>query len=203
MADVDLAVRPQFALASASPARLALLQAAGIEPEVVVSGVDESAVPACDPATLVGRLASAKALAVARIRPDALILGCDSVLDLDGESLGRPRDADDARERWARMAGRSGTLRTGHCLVHGGTSYAEATATVVHFGRPSPVELAAYLESGEPLRVAGAFTIDGRGAAYVEAIQGDHGTVVGLSLPALRRLLARHGVAIHELWASP
>lgn len=207
MAHLDLAVTPRvvsrFVLANASPARLTLLRAAGIEPEVVVSGVDESAVPACDPATLVGRLAQAKAHAVAAGRSDALVLGCDSVLDLDGDALGRPRDADDARERWARMAGRSGILRTGHCLVHRGTSYIEVTATVVHFGRPSPPELAAYLGSGEPLRVAGGFTIDGRGAAYVEAIEGDHGTVVGLSVPALRRLLARHGVAINELWVCP
>lgn len=194
---------PPFVLASASPARLALLRAAGIEPEVVVSGVDESAVPDLDPATLVGRLAEAKARAVARLRPDALVLGCDSLLDLDGEAMGRPRDAAQARERWGRMAGRAGVLRTGHCLIAGGTAYAEVTSTVVRFGRPEPAELAAYIESGEPLRVAGGFTIDGRGSAYVEAIEGDHGTVVGLSLPALRRLLAAHGVALHELWTCP
>lgn len=187
-------------LASASPARLALLRAAGLDPEVVVSGVDESGVPARDPATVVATLAEAKALAVAERHPQALVLGCDSVLDLDGEALGRPRDATDALARWARMAGRSGVLRTGHCLIHGDRRHSEVTSTVVHFGTPSAVELAAYVESGEPLRVAGAFTIDGRGSAYVEAIEGDHGTVVGLSLPALRRLLARHGIGIHELW---
>lgn len=198
---------PTLILASASPARLALLRAAGIEPIVRVSGVDETAVTAADPSGLVAALAEAKAAAVAGALagPDrgALVLGCDSVLDLDGAALGRPRDAADAHDRWARMAGRGGVLRTGHCLIRGDQRFTEVTSTVVRFGTPDPVELAAYIESGEPLRVAGAFTIDGRGSAYVEALDGDHGTVVGLSMPALRRLLARHGVAIHELWAIP
>lgn len=198
---------PTLILASASPARLALLRAAGIEPTVRVSGVDETAVTAADPSALVDALAVAKAGAVAGglAGPEsgALVLGCDSVLDLDGVALGRPRDAADARARWAWMAGRSGVLRTGHCLIRGDRRHTEVTSTVVRFGSPDPAELTAYVESGEPLRVAGAFTIDGRGSAYVEALDGDHGTVVGLSMPALRRLLARHGVAIHELWAIP
>jgi len=205
LAHVRLAVSPRFVLASASPARLALLRAAGIDPEVVVSGVDESALSGGTPGELVGTLAAAKADAVAGQLPDALVLGCDSVLDLDGEALGRPRDAADAADRWRRMAGRSGILRTGHCLVRASTGqrHAEVASTVVHFGTPQPAELSAYLASGEPLRVAGAFTIDGLGAVFVESIDGDHGTVVGLSLPVLRRLLARHGVEIHTLWAQP
>lgn len=200
--------RPRFVLASGSPARLRLLRAAGIEPEVVISGVDEAAVSAAvsaDAATLCGALAEAKAVAVACNVEDALVLGCDSALAFDRKVLGKPADADEAERQWQRMAGHPGVLYTGHCLASTttGRRYGEVSSAVVHFGRPTAAELAAYISSGEPLRVAGAFTIDGLGGPFVDSIDGDHGTVIGLSLPVLRRLLARHDVLITALWESP
>lgn len=192
-------------LASASPARLRLLRAAGIEPEVVVSGVDEASIVAADAAALCGALAELKALAVAARAGDALVLGCDSALAFDGNVLGKPADAAEAEQRWRQLAGRTGVLHTGHCLVDAvtGRLFQEVSSTVIHFGRPTVAELAAYIASGEPLRVAGAFTIDGLGAAFIDGIDGDPGTVIGLSLPVLRRLLARHDVQITSLWRAP
>ena len=192
----------EIILASASPARLALLRAAGLEPKVVVSGVDESAFTADTPAALAGLLARAKAEAVAAGRPAGLVIGCDSLLDLDGRALGKPGSAAEAAERWRVMSGRVGTLVTGHCVIDAATGRqaASVAATRVRFGTPSEQEIAAYVASGEPLAVAGSFTIDGRGGWFVEAIEGDHGTVVGISLPLLRRLLAELGFAVTELW---
>ena len=194
-------------LASASPARLAVLRAAGLEPEVVVSGVDETAFSAGPPAELAGQLAQAKAAAVAADLPDrlagALVIGCDSLLDLDGRALGKPDSAQAAMARWREMSGRSGTLVTGHCVIDAATGR-QATAvaaTTVRFGTPSERQLAAYVASGEPLAVAGAFTLDGRGGWFVDGIDGDHGNVLGISLPLLRRLLADLGFDVTELWA--
>jgi len=194
-------------LASASPARLAVLRAAGLEPEVVVSGVDETAFSAGPPAELAGQLAQAKAAAVAADLPDrlagALVIGCDSLLDLDGRALGKPDSAQAAMARWREMSGRSGTLVTGHCVIDAATGR-QATAvaaTTVRFGTPSEQQIAAYVASGEPLVVAGAFTLDGRGGWFVDGIDGDHGNVLGISLPLLRRLLADLGFDVTELWA--
>ncbi len=191
-------------LASASPARLSTLHAAGIEPSVVVSGIDESQVTGLPPADLALRLAELKCAAVAAdVADGALVLGCDSVLELDGAALGKPDDADDAVRRWRAMRGRSGVLHTGHCLRDTGRD-AEASATastVVHFAEVSDAEIAAYVATGEPLHVAGAFTVDGLGGAFVTGIEGDHHNVVGLSLPLLRELLARLGHAWTDLWA--
>ncbi len=183
---------PRFVLASSSPARLKLLRQIGIEPDVIVSGVDESSVTG-PPADVALTLAVRKATAVARGLTDAIVLGCDSVLDLDGEALGKPLDDADAVARWRRMRGRSGVLVTGHCLVDTttGRDAAEIASTVVHFADLSDEEIDSYVATGEPLRVAGAFTIDGLGAPYVEGIEGDPHNVVGLSLPLMRRLLAR------------
>ncbi|MFI0998950.1 nucleoside triphosphate pyrophosphatase [Streptomyces galbus] len=197
--------RRRLVLASQSPARLGLLRQAGFAPEVIVSGVDEDAVSAPTPAELALALAEAKASVVAA-RPDvkgALVIGCDSVLDLDGRALGKPADAEEATARWKAMRGRAGTLQTGHCIYDTASGrYASATAsTVVHFGDPTDEEIAAYVASGEPLHVAGAFTLDGRSAPFVDRIDGDHGNVIGLSLPLLRRLLAQLGTGITELWA--
>ncbi|GAA2589996.1 Maf family protein [Dactylosporangium fulvum] len=191
-----------FILASASPARLKLLRSAGLSPQVIVSGVDESAVAAGDAATLAGTLAELKARAVATPLAGPLVLGCDSVLAFDGEILGKPADADEATRRWKAMRGRSGILYTGHCLIDTATGR-EASATVgttVHFAEPTDEEIAAYVASGEPLQVAGAFTIDGLGGLFVKGIEGDHGNVVGLSLPTLRNLLASVGVPVTSLW---
>lgn len=193
-------------LASASPARRALLRQAGLAFEVIVSGVDEDALSADTPAELARILAEAKAGAVAALpeAAGALVVGCDSVLELDGQALGKPADAEEATARWKSMRGRSGVLRTGHCLIDTATGRrTSATAsTTVHFGEPTDAEIAAYVASGEPLHVAGAFTLDGRSAPFVDGIEGDSGNVIGLSLPLLRRLLAELGVSITDLWAD-
>jgi nucleoside triphosphate pyrophosphatase len=190
-------------LASASPARLAVLRAAGLEPEVIVSGVDESAYTADTPAELAGLLAQAKAAAVASALDAGLVIGCDSLLDLDGRALGKPASAAQAAQRWREMSGRTGTLVTGHCVIDAATGQQAraVAATRVRFGTPSEAEIAAYIASGEPLSVAGAFTLDGRGGWFVEGIDGDHGTVLGVSLPVLRRLLASLGVSVTALWS--
>jgi septum formation protein len=190
-------------LASASPARRRLLVAAGIDPIVVVSTVDESTVDIADAGALAGTLASMKAQAVAARRPESdLVLGCDSVLEFDGEVLGKPADAAEATRRWKAMRGRSGVLHTGHCLIEPAKSrqVSEVSSTTVYFADIADDEIERYVETGEPLQVAGAFTIDGVGAPFVEWIEGDHGTVVGLSMPLLRRLLAALDLSITDLW---
>jgi len=191
-------------LASASPARLRLLRDAGFDPVVCVSGVDESAVAQDDPWVLVRELATRKAATVAASCgiDGALVVGCDSMLVLDGDVLGKPADAAEAVERWRRMRGRTGVLLTGHCVVDvaSGATAADVADTVVRFGTPSDDEISAYVATGEPLRVAGAFTIDGRAAVFVDGVEGDPSNVVGLSLPLLRRLLAELGVAVTALW---
>ncbi|GHI48182.1 Maf-like protein [Streptomyces albidoflavus] len=191
-------------LASASPARLGLLRQAGLAPEVIVSGVDEDALTADSPGALALVLAEAKAAAVA-LRPEAagsVLIGCDSVLDLDGVALGKPADAEDATARWKAMRGRDGVLRTGHCVIDTASGRrASATAsTTVRFGEPSDEEIAAYVASSEPLHVAGAFTLDGRSAPFIDGIDGDPGNVIGLSLPLLRRLLTELDLAITDFW---
>ncbi|MEV7179154.1 nucleoside triphosphate pyrophosphatase [Kitasatospora sp. NPDC093679] len=190
-------------LASASPARLGLLRQAGLDPQVRVSGVDEDALTAATPAELALVLAEAKAKTVAAgLSGGELVIGCDSVLELGGQALGKPADAAEALERWRSMRGRSGVLRTGHCVVDTATGrQSSATAsTTVRFGTPDDEEVAAYIASGEPLHVAGAFTLDGRSAPFVEGVDGDPGNVIGLSLPLLRRLLADLDVRITDLW---
>jgi septum formation protein len=204
-------------LASASPARLSLLRAAGIEPVVRVSGVDEDALEQAlaeqgrtDPVDVAVTLAEAKARAVAdavRVEhPGAVVVGADSVLDLDGVALGKPTDADDAIGRWVAMRGRSGRLRTGHTVVVVGASPAddrvvsEVASTHVQFADLDDASIAAYVATGEPLRVAGAFTLDGLGAPFVERIDGDPSNVVGLSLPLLRRMLDGLGERWTDLW---
>ncbi|KRF03107.1 septum formation protein Maf [Nocardioides sp. Soil777] len=192
-------------LASASPARLSTLRAAGIDPQVIVSGVDESRLDGLPPAELALQLAELKCAAVATrddLPGEALVLGCDSVLELDGAALGKPASAADAVERWRAMRGRSGVLHTGHCLreAASGRVAAATASTTVHFADVSDAEIAAYVATGEPLWVAGAFTIDGLGGAFVTGIEGDHHNVVGVSLPLLRDLVAELGHEWTGLW---
>lgn len=193
-------------LASASPARLATLRAAGLEPEVVVSGVDEDAISAATTDDLVAALATAKAQSVAaspRAAGADLIVGCDSLLDLDGQSLGKPADREAAALRWQEMRGHSGVLMTGHCVLQPATGRqrVEVARTRVWFAPVTDDEIDAYIDTGEPLAVAGAFTIDGLGGPFIERIDGDHHNVVGISLPLLRRLAAELGVSWPALWS--
>lgn len=193
---------PRLVLASQSPARLATLRAAGLDPEVVVSGVDESTVEPCDPPEYVARLARLKAVAVAAERRGALVVGCDSVLELDGEILGKPRGEADAVERWRRMRGRVGVLHTGHCVIDTQREVwiGRSAATQVRFAQVSDEEIAAYVATGEPLAVAGAFTLDGLGGAFVSGVTGDPHNVVGISVPLLRLMLDELGFAWTDFW---
>lgn len=206
----------QVVLASASPARLGVLRAAGLDPLVEVSAVDEDAVLAtlrgAPPGKVVTALACAKAATVAErlahSHPEAVLLGCDSMLSVGGELVGKPGTPEVARQRWTAMAGRTGELVTGHAVVAlaGGAVRqiaARHASTTVRFGRPSEAELTAYLDSGEPLAVAGAFTLDGLGGWFVEGIDGDPSNVIGISLPLVRQLLREVDIAVTELWRKP
>lgn len=211
-------------LASASPARLAVLRAAGVQPVVRVSAVDEDALIAelgqsghAPPDAVVTALARAKAADVVAtlaaageleraLLHDAVVVGCDSMLHIGGALVGKPGTVEVARQRWSAMAGGSGELLTGHSVlrVRDGAVTGEATGvgrTVVHFADPSEAELQAYLATGEPLRVAGSFTLDGLGGWFVDGIEGDPSSVIGIGLPLLRGLLDEVGVAVHTLWA--
>ena len=217
-------------LASASPARRSTLRAAGVDPLVQVSSVDEDAVvaaaqdvaggplEAADVALLLARAKAEDVVAALEVddtfgEADAdlphgiLVLGCDSVLELDGEVHGKPADAVEAAARWRAMRGGTGVLHTGHWLVDlrdtdaGGTGgmVGGTASTTVHFADLDDAEVDAYVATGEPLRVAGAFTLDGLGGPYVSGIEGDPSNVIGVSLPLLRELVRELGVAWHDL----
>nr|WP_066299448.1 nucleoside triphosphate pyrophosphatase [Arthrobacter luteolus] len=201
-------------LASASPARTKLLSNAGITHRVLVSDVDEDAVTAryglTDPHDTALLLARAKAEAVASLpeAEGALVLGCDSVFEFDGEAHGKPWEADVARERIRRMSGRHGVLHTGHWLVDcrdtdddgSGATLGAVSSAEVHFAELLDEEIEAYIATGEPLEVAGSFTIDSLGGAFIERVVGDPHAVVGLSVSTLRHLLASAGVGVTSLW---
>lgn len=204
-------------LGSASAGRLGVLRGAGINPLVVVSGVDEDAVMAGLPATarpneVTGTLAAAKAQQVAStlqspVNADCVVIGCDSMLYIDGKLCGKPPTLDEARTRWRAMARNSGQLYTGHSLIRLRDNtithqITETSVTTVYFGLPDDDDLEAYLASGEPLRVAGGFTLDGLGGWFVDGIDGDPSSVIGISLPMLRRLLRGAGLSVAALWAA-
>jgi septum formation protein len=190
-------------LASASPARLKTLQNAGLSPEVVVSGVDESTLEQTTPAEYTLKLAQLKAVAVAATQKRAIVIGCDSVLALDGEILGKPATHDEAIDRWKQMRGRAGVLHTGHCVIdtHREVWLARSAATQVRFAHVSDEEIEAYVATGEPSAVAGAFTLDGLGGAFVSGVTGDPHNVVGISLPLLRLMLEELGFVWTEFWS--
>ncbi len=207
MEPVDRTPR-RFVLASASPARLGLLRTAGFDPEVLVSGIDEDLIGAdLDVSDRVVALAEAKLAAVLDSAGgslgDAVVVACDSMFEFDGAVVGKPTDIDVARRRIQRMRGSAGLLHTGHALVDlgSGRRASGAAGTVVRFGEMTDAEVEAYLATGESLHVAGGFTLDGRSAPFVAGIEGDHGNVIGLSLPLLRALLAAIDVPITDLWA--
>jgi septum formation protein len=210
----------RIVLASASPARLATLRAAGISPEVMVSDVDEDLLTqragSPTPTELVALLARAKAAAVVqRLRSgdsaqDTVVIGCDSMLEIDGRALGKPASAQEAVARWRQMRGRTGVLRTGHALARlggarpdGGApppALVEVSSTLVRFADITDSEIEAYVGTGEPLHVAGAFTLDGVGGWFITGVEGDHHGVVGISLPLVRLMLLRLGVSVVDLW---
>ena len=188
-----------------------LLANAGVTPQIHVSEVDEESLTAAlapiSPTELCLALARAKAQDVAQrlAADDVIVVGCDSVLDVDGIAHGKPGSPEAARERWQQMAGRSGFLRTGHWLIQPSTGKelgAVASSEVFH-ATPTEVEIEAYIATGEPLQVAGGFTLDALGGPFIERINGDPSNVVGLSLPLLRVLLQQFGVTWTDLWNQP
>lgn len=200
--------RLSITLASQSPARLATLRAAGIEPELQVSGVEEDAVLARvrgGATQKVLALAAAKARTVATNGvSSALVLGCDSMFEFGGQVVGKPHSKEVACTRLRAMAGQVGILHTGHYLVHprSGHAIGAVSHAAVHVAPMSEAEIEAYVESGEPLEVAGSFTVDGLGGPFIERVDGDYHGVVGLSLPLLRRMMHASGLSITQLWTS-
>lgn len=192
--------RPHLVLASASPTRLRVLQLAGFDPTVHVSGVDETVPSDWDAAATVTALAERKARAVASSFPDSLVLGCDSVVAFGDDVLGKASSPTEAVEWWRAMRDRTVVVWTGQCLVHHGLTTARTLSASVRLGHPSDEEIDAYVATGEPMVAAGGFRLDGFGAPFVDAIDGDPGTVHGVSLPALRSMLQDAGHEVFELW---
>lgn len=193
----------EFVLASASPARRRLLQGIGINPIVHVSDFDEDQIQEADPTRLVETLASAKATVVAQQRQNALILGCDSVLLVEGEICGKPESPEAAIARWQTMRGRHGVLYTGHALIDQSQrrTIVRHGMTTVHFAQIDDATIKAYVASGEPLKCAGCFALEGKGGLFIEKLDGCHSNVIGLSLPLLRTMLVELGYNVSKFWS--
>lgn len=193
---------PPFILASASPARRQLLQSAGINPIICKSDFDESQVQEKDPVKLVETLALRKAETVANQYNDALILGCDSLLGVNGEIYGKPESRENAIELWEKMRGNVGTLYTGHTLIdqRQQKTLVKCGITQVYFAFIEDSTIEAYVATGEPLKCAGCFALDGRGGLFVDKIEGCHSNIIGLSLPLLRQMLTELGYQVTDFW---
>jgi septum formation protein len=191
-----------FVLASASPARRRLLQGAGIQPIVCPSNFDESQIQLSNPTQLVQTLAQRKAEAVAPQFQDAIIMGCDSVLAMNGEIYGKPDNPQEARLRWLSMEGSIGDLYTGHTLIdlRQNRTLVKCQVTRVYFAKMTEPTINAYIATGEPLKCAGSFALEGRGGLFIEKIEGCYSNVIGLSLPLLRQMLADLGYAVTDFW---
>ena len=207
----------RLVLGSASPGRRKVLRQAGIDPLVMVSGIDEDRLtaglgPDASPGDVVCALASAKAEQVAgeldgAVAADCVVIGCDSMLHVDGRLCGKPQSADAAVSQWRLMGGRSGQLYTGHCLLRLSDCAithreVQSACTTVYFAAPAGADLQAYDANGEPLHVAGGFTLDGLGGWFIDGVDGDPSNVIGLSLPLLRSLIQRVGLSVATLWAA-
>lgn len=193
----------QFVLASASTARRKLLIEAGIQPFVYPSNFDEDQVVISDPPRLVQALAKGKAEMVAPVFPNALVLGCDSVLAIDGIIYGKPESRAEAIARWQQMRGGSGELHTGYALIAPGQEpLVKSRMTRVFFADVSNAEIEAYIDTGEPMHCAGAFATDGKGSMFVEKIEGCHTNVIGLSIPLLRHMMAELGYRAIDFWGQ-
>ncbi|MGD1854748.1 MAG: Maf family protein [Leptolyngbyaceae cyanobacterium] len=197
-----MSAAPQFVLASASPARRQLLLNAGVQPFVSPSKFDEDQITLSDPGALVKALSLGKAEAVAPLFPNAVVLGCDSVLAFDGVIYGKPETSEAAIKRWWQMRGKVGELFTGHTLIspQANKTLTRAQVTRVHFGWVSDREIEDYVATGEPMNCAGAFTIDGKGSFFIEKLEGCHTNVIGLSMPMLRQMLGELGYRVTDFW---
>ncbi len=191
-----------FVLASASPARRRLLQSVGINPRICISNFDEDSIQLTDPVLLVETLAQRKAEIVLSQVTDSLVLGCDSVLMVNNEIHGKPKDPAEAFIRWQKMRDNRGTLYTGHALIdqRKQRTVVRCGITQVYFGLVSDAQIQAYIATGEPLVCAGCFALEGKGSALVDKIEGCHSNVIGLSLPLLRSMLAELDYDLSKYW---
>lgn len=194
----------RLVLASQSPSRRMILNNAGVDPVQHPAHVDEEAIIAslsgAEPAAVVSALARAKADAVAPEYPDDIVVGCDSMLLLDGQLQGKPHTVEETIRRWRAQRGQTAELVTGHAIGYRGTWVVDTVSTRIHFGDATDADIEAYARSGEPLECAGAFTLEALGGWFIDSIEGDQTSVIGLSLPLLRKALYSFGVDASELW---